>query len=869
MRILVVSILLVLTLLGSYYVWQINHPPAVGAWDLVTEEALVVYERNPNSTIDDAEFLLTSLVPDSLRKSVRNAKELLISLHVIGKEEVGTVLYLPGFLPTKKDIASLTPNRPATERNFEGYAIIEVPVKNNKVVSIVTIDHVLVMSSTSFLIEDVIRLAKSDLRRSFIQNNKALFQFARMESDGGHVYVNLSRFPEFLDFFLLKKNQNSILDQFARSGVVDIKKEDHTLLFSGFAVDSIKGGSILSLFNQQRPVPISLQRIVSNRTGLLIHYGISDFATWTPGRLEFCKVWRTPVIDSLNTLQARYGFEVSPFNGALGDEIGLCLGGIFSGKLFIAELKNGNQAIRELKKLRPKNKGEAQAAENYAHHQIHSLNVPSLPVTLFWPLTNHAMNYYLVTDHHLIFSEDLNDLKLFIDDLDAENTWGKSTEWNKFLSTSQETNAGIIFDGVNSWPSLRTNLAPRWQSFGDSTNFLNLSKASFQFTRLERSYYFNGILEFNPKRAPPAREHKEKILEISLTHPVGTPLTVVRNHTTGSSELLAQDDANSLLLFSTKLNHLFSTKVDGPIRSDISQIDYYRNKKLQYLFATEKTIYLIDRLGRPVPGFPRTWEGKNPIRCLTVLDYDKTKNYQFLISDTQGKMKLLDRTFSVVPEWKGPQLGGESWVAPRPVRARGKDYLFAITKEGIVYGFTKRGEPLGGYPVNLKVRANGNWIIEKRDDRDVITLVSDDGVLIQMDLTGKIVNKSNLVKSSAASRFSLATTPDDHYVISRIDKNKIAVMDGRGNILFEKDNPGSTELFLTYFEGGRGRKLFAFTDPQQEFTYFFDEKGRSVFSRPLENQLKPVITFDKSGTVYFYAVNKSGIQTFKSVIGNR
>jgi len=869
MRILVVSILLVLTLLGSYYIWEINHPPAVEAWDLVTDEALVVYERNPNSTLDDADFLLTSLVPDSLRKSVRNAKELLISIHIIGKEEVGTVLYLPGSLSTKKDIASLTPNRPAAERNFEGYSIIEVPVKNNKVISIVTIDHILVMSSASFLIEDVIRLAKSEQRRSFIQNNKALFQFARMESDGGHVYVNMSRSPEFLNFFLLRKDQNSILNQFARSGVVDIKKEDHTLLFSGFAVDSIKGGSILSLFNQQRPVPISLQRIISNRTGLLIHYGISDFATWTPGRLEFCKTWRTPLVDSLNTLQARYGFEVSPFYGALGDEIGLCRGGIFSGKLFITELKNGNQAIRELKKLRPKNKGEAQATENYAHHQIHSLNVPSLPVTLFWPLTNHAMNYYLVTDHHLIFSEDLNDLKVFIDDLDAENTWGKSTEWNKFLSTSQETNAGIIFDGVNSWPSLRTNLAPRWQSFGDSTNFLNLSKASFQFTRLERSYYFNGILEFNPKRAPAAREHKEKMLEISLTHPVGTPLTVVRNHTTGSSELLAQDDANTLLLFSTKLNNLFSTKVDGPIRSDISQIDYYKNKKLQYLFATEKTIYLIDRLGRTVPGFPRSWEGKNPIRYLTVLDYDKTKNYQFLISDTQGKVTLLDRTFSVVPEWKGPQLAGESWVAPRPVRAHGKDYLFAITKEGIVYGFTKRGEPLRGFPVNLKVRANGNWIIEKRDDRDVITLVSDEGVLIQMDLMGKIVSKSNLVKSSASSRFSLATTPDDHSVISRIDKNKIAVMDGRGNILFEKDNPGSTELFLTYFEGGRGRKLFAFTDPQQEFTYFFDEKGRSVFSRPLENQLKPVITFDKSGTVYFYAVNKSGIQTFKSVIGNR
>jgi hypothetical protein len=204
------------------------------------------------------------------------------------------------------------------------------------------------------------------------------------------------------------------------------------------------------------------------------------------------------------------------------------------------------------------------------------------------------------------------------------------------------------------------------------------------------------------------------------------------------------------------------------------------------------------------------------------------------------------------------------------VRFRGKDYLFAITREGIVYGFTKKGDPLKGFPVSLNVRPEGNWIFEKNDGREVLSLVSDDGVWIQLDLTGKIINKNNLVKSSAASRFSLVTTPDDHYVISRIDKNKMAVLDGRGNILFEKDNPGSNELFLTYFEAGRSRKLFGFTDPQQEFTYYFDENGQSVFSRPLENQQKPAIVFDKSGNIYFYGVNKSGIQSYRPArIGKR
>jgi hypothetical protein len=370
-------------------------------------------------------------------------------------------------------------------------------------------------------------------------------------------------------------------------------------------------------------------------------------------------------------------------------------------------------------------------------------------------------------------------------------------------------------------------------------------------------------LQFNPKFSPAVLEQKEKVLEISLAQPIVAPLTVVRNHTTGGSELLALDDANNLILFSSRLRTLFKVKLDGQIRTEITQIDYYKNKKLQYLFATEKSIYLIDRLGNGVKGFPRTWAGKKPIRFLTVIDYDNTKNYRFLISDTGGRMILHDKEGNPVPEWNDIELGKELWVPPLPVRSRGKDYLLAITQDGIVYGFTKKGERLDGFPLNLKVRPNGNWVLEKADDREVITLVSDDGVWIQLDLKGKIVNRNNLVKSSASSKFSLVTTSEGHYVISRIDKNKMAVLDGGGNIIFENDNPGSNELFLTYFEVGHGRKRFGFTDPQQEFSYFFDENGKSVFFRPLENQQKPAITIDKSGSIYFYGVNKDKIQSYK------
>ena len=136
------------------------------------------------------------------------------------------------------------------------------------------------------------------------------------------------------------------------------------------------------------------------------------------------------------------------------------------------------------------------------------------------------------------------------------------------------------------------------------------------------------------------------------------------------------------------------------------------------------------------------------------------------------------------------------------------------------------------------------------------------GVLMQIDLKGKMINKNNLIKSSAVSRFSLVASPDlDHFVISRIDQGKMAILNHRSEVIFEKENPGSNELFLTYFEAGRGR-LFGFTDPQQEFTYFFNEKGKSVFARPLENQGTPAIIAEKSAEIYFFCLNGNRIRRY-------
>ena len=135
---------------------------------------------------------------------------------------------------------------------------------------------------------------------------------------------------------------------------------------------------------------------------------------------------------------------------------------------------------------------------------------------------------------------------------------------------------------------------------------------------------------------------------------------------------------------------------------------------------------------------------------------------------------------------------------------------------------------------------------------DAVAALSDEGILALHDFTHD----------------SMFTRCGSH--IRREFAGKLAVLNSKGEVILEKENPGSEEMFLTYFNLGGSRMYFGFTDPQQEFTYFFDQDGKSVFPSPLENQGVPTMIAQKSGDVYFYCVSKNKITYYRPGLkGNR
>src|SRR5688572_26688244 len=133
--------------------------------------------------------------------------------------------------------------------------------------------------------------------------------------------------------------------------------------------------------------------------------------------------------------------------------------------------------------------------EKYSTFEIREIEMNDLPGKLFSPLTSgFSQTYYTSIGNTIIMSEQLEEIKQFVDDIDQENVWGKSVSFNKFLeSTLLESNLSIYVNTPLVWNTLSKKLNPRWKKFiSENQSLLNsVEFGAIQFSHLNESFYTN------------------------------------------------------------------------------------------------------------------------------------------------------------------------------------------------------------------------------------------------------------------------------------------------------------------------------------------------------------------------------------------
>lgn len=170
---------------------------------------------------------------------------------------------------------------------------------------------------------------------------------------------------------------------------------------------------------------------------------------------------------------------------------------------------------------------------------------------------------------------------------------------------------------------------------------------------------------------------------------------LLRNHHTGHRELLVQDAGHVLHLLSASGELLWSRPVDGPVTGDVVQVDALRNGKLQMAFHTTTKLYLMDRNGQGVEGFPVALP--SPASCpMYVADYDGDRNYRFLVGCEDGMLRNYSVQGVATKGWKPYQ--GEGPVRFVHHFRQGNEDILVCWPEGQRPALLKRSGEFRSYP---------------------------------------------------------------------------------------------------------------------------------------------------------------------------
>ena len=253
----------------------------------------------------------------------------------------------------------------------------------------------------------------------------------------------------------------------------------------------------------------------------------------------------------------------------------------------------------------------------------------------FGPLISKVSPTKFITlEDYLVFSDSEEVLKLVISNYFNKNTLESSIEYETLQkSLSDEASIQTYFNNYRLAELLNT----LFQSTLKGSELSDYKLSGIQLVKDDNIVHLNSVLQ---KSKP--RQSKSLISEefnLVLPEDIMMGPVFVSNHKTKGKDILVQDIKNNLYLISNKGVILWKKTLSGAVSGTVEQVDLYKNGRLQLVFSTQKRLYILDRNGKNVGEFPIKFSD-DITQPVSVFDYDKKRNYRFLITQNSKLLML-------------------------------------------------------------------------------------------------------------------------------------------------------------------------------------------------------------------------------------
>ena len=442
----------------------------------------------------------------------------------------------------------------------------------------------------------------------------------------------------------------------------------------------------------------------------------------------------------------------------------------------------------------------------------------------------------LVFKNQIVFADNEDVLKNIIN----ENLKGNTLEKNENFNNSLSEISSFSTLNNNYFSASNYNFFKELKILNTSNDF---SESSFQLVQDDGIIHFNAVI--SKPRSTIDNLSLTKQFDVKIEEEILMNPHFVKNHITKKLDIVVQDIKNNLYLISNEGKVVWKKNIGQPILGKISQIDLYKNGRLQLVFNTKNKIYVLDSKGGQVSPFPKNF--KDPITLpISVFDYDKNKNYRILVTQAT-ELLMYDKKGKKVNGFKYSKSSDQITSTPKHFRILNKDFIVFKTSSKLRI-LNRRGKE------RIKVKDEINF--------------SEQGVFKLNNKLTTSTNDQKLVQIAVNGDFSSTKLNNSKNLKLNIYKNNTVILDENKLKLNSKsiDMPFSNYT-ISSIEKINNNLLISLFDTQNNKSYLFDNNLKLLSSFPIYS-LIPVVVGDmnsdkkieviisnKNKTISTYTVN--------------
>lgn len=833
----------------------ISYPDIISAWDAF--EDLDYYDVL--APIEELElFFARNLLIDSLVRYDQDLKVMLDKSVVWSSyhpTETDSLLVFHVIQPNqgtdqrvlKAVNHALTTQGVVSEQSFEDLTIYKLVVAKPYNILYYTVENGLILSSSSLslLKQSLAQLSSGISLKQDPEFSKAVT--AAGKNVEANILVKYERLPSYLSGVLkptLSSSSDEAIRRFASWTEMDINLNPEGITLNGFSYTADSLSQILDLFLEQKPQPINFPEFLPTTTASFLFFGVDDVLTFSA---DYRKLLQSTgnlknADKKLDSLNAYYEVDLEQHLLAwVGNSFGLCITEpkeqSFAGSTYMVfEARSPDLASKLLADLSAllaeKNELEIEPVK------VNEITIRQLPLSgiltevLGGGFEAYENPFYMVYKNHVIFGTTEASLVSYLQYLQGDRTLSKDLGFSRFAE-----NLGSTFN-VFSYHHL-AHSRTIFESYlnRDAVSVLKKNQevtehfeaVGTQISTTGKSFYSNVFIKYNPNWT----ESEESSWEAKLdADPLSSPIFVT-NHLNGENEILVQDEDNALYLFNAMGQRLFKAELSEKIISRPMQVDALNNGKLQYIFNTKNFIYLIDRNGKLVSGYPIELSAE-AATDLAVFDYDNDKNYRMIIACENKRIYNYNIKGKKISGWKHTKATDPTIHPFKHLSVKGKDYLVTGESNGKIHLLDRRGKN------RLKVKkrvspSKNNHLQTFMSSENAFTgvyLTNQEGVIHRVSLSGE-VSPMDLGKFSPEHKFLVADLNKDggpEFIFS--DLNMLQIFNYKKEKVAEhRLDPSATEPFLVDL-GDKGLGIgYCFKDSEQ--LVLFDSSGTMMSGFPI------------------------------------